>query len=284
MALKDENNGNQDNSWLGTTSDGTNNTGYTPTTTLWRGGSRGDNWVPPAYLQTYGNYTGLFPSMGEQVGRALYGSIQGGAYQPVWTQNFLPPRLNATRDMSKYSPFQSGIRQMTNPYPLNGKVNFTTPEVGGVLNWSNPFIGPYSGLYNGPPGNGGGAGPGTGTTPIIGTGGTGGVPVPTTSPTPQPVPPPPIIGTGGTGLPPPTTTTTPTPIYEPQPMPTPTPDPYVLPGIGGTPYTGGTGGGITEPAPGSGYPATTTQALQKMMSSISPQMLQGLLGYFGGLK
>lgn len=273
---------------------GVNLTGYQKGVTEWKGGKRSLPWQPPEFLQNYGNYTGMFPSMGQQVGQSLYGSIQGQNYQPAWMQTQLPPRLQRSRNMGMYSPFQSGLRDMTNPYPLNGKVNLTTPNIGPVSNASNPFIGAYQGL-TGFPGNGPNVPPppgGTGLPPP--PGGTG-------------TPPPP----GGTGLPP-----APGGTGTPPTVPTPATNPYNKPygGMVGNQATGimppfpGTPGPmlpprmptITEPAPGTGgpefpgtslpgapygQPATSPYAtISKLMSSLSPQTMQGLLGLFGGLK
>ena len=274
---------------------GLNLTGADPNQVLWRGGSRGsDSWSAPAFLQSYGNYTGMFPSLGQQVGQSLYGSIQGQSYQPAWMQTQLPARQNVSFDMSKYSPFQSGTRQVTNPYPLNGRVNLTTPNIGTVQNWSNPFIGAYSGL-TGFPGNGPGAGPGTGQTPLPtpggtpGTIGTPGTPIPTPTPTPNPNPNPSPVPTNPVTTPLPYPTV---PVTQPggtvigtqpggipyTPTPTPTnPYPTTAPNLTGTPYNPGgtTTQPITNPLPA---PNPVLSQAYKFIQS-NPQLLRGLLGF-----
>lgn len=137
--------------------------GATPNADKWKLGARpnGGQWSPPEFLQTYGNYTGLFPSLGQQVGQSLNASIQAQPYTPSWTQRYLPPRQNSQVQMGKYSPFQLGTdaqggtmiggpnmggRTMGNPFPLNGKVPLGQPNIGTVSNATNPFIGGYQGL------------------------------------------------------------------------------------------------------------------------------------------
>jgi len=153
---------------------------------VWKGGRRDDAWMPPQFKQTYGNYTGLFPSMGQQVGQALFGSIQPQNYLPSWFQGTLPPRLNAPVKMQSYygnnpalanqfpggglggstSPFgiqptgnpnpPSGVpgsfsrTTMGNPYPLNQAIQYGRSNVPQVTHATNPFIGAYAGLsgYN----------------------------------------------------------------------------------------------------------------------------------------
>jgi hypothetical protein len=149
----------------------------------WKGGRRDDAWMPPQFKQTYGNYTGLFPSMGQQVGQALYGSIQPQNYLPSWFQGTLPPRLNAPVKMQSYygnnpalaNQFPGGASQqpfgiqptgnpnppsgvpgsfsrttMGNPYPLNQAIQYGRSNVPQVTHATNPFIGAYAGLsgYN----------------------------------------------------------------------------------------------------------------------------------------
>lgn len=143
--------------------DGT--TPYGPTTATWKGGQRPNQWTPPDFLQTYGNYTGMFPSMGQQVGQALYGSIQAQPSMPAWAQSVLPPMQHSTFNMANYAPgLLQGTREVGNTYPLNGTVNLQPQKIGYVSNAGNPFIGAYQGL-TGYPGNGPATGsPGTGTT------------------------------------------------------------------------------------------------------------------------
>jgi hypothetical protein len=149
----------------------------------WKGGQQGGPWLPPTFKQTYGNYTGLFPSMGQQVGQALFGSIQPQNYLPSWFQGTLPPRLNAPVKMQSYygnnpalanqfpggssgQPFgiqptgnpnpPSGVpgsfsrTTMGNPYPLNQAIQYGRSNVPQVTHATNPFIGAYAGLsgYN----------------------------------------------------------------------------------------------------------------------------------------
>lgn len=281
-----------------------------PAAAVWRGAQRPTEWMPPQFTQTYGNYTGLFPSMGQQVGQSLWGSIQAQNYQPSWMQSVLPSRQNNNRDMSKYSPFQSGSRTMSNPYPLNGKINLgDTRNIGNVSNAGNPFIGMYEGLGGSP---GGGQTGGNGLTPMgWGTPGQPYTPPPGGGTFNPPVQPP----TGNTQ--PPNTQQPPNPFTEPAPgSNTPTTG---APSMGGTPYQPPTQG-FTEPAPGSRGPSipgmgmygqpygggTTTgpggpinpnptvganpfqQIAQRLGGNkglqISPQMISGLLGMFGGGK
>ena len=243
---------------------GINITGANPNVVRWQGASRGSpSWTPPSFTQTYGNYTGMFPSMGQQVGQALYGSIQAQNTQPAWMQTRLPSRQNSQVSMNKYSPFQSGGRTMANPYPANGAVDLVTPKIGTVSNRSNPFIGGYQGLGGSP-----GAGPGTGITPNpVGIGDRPfGIPKRST-PSPNPNPTNPTGGPYGQ----PYTPSTPSPNPNPPPAPyTPPSNPPGNPtnptGVPyGQPYgapSGSPAGGprqppsspIYEPAPGSGGP------------------------------
>lgn len=281
-----------DGNWVEDGDSGRNVTGVNtdPAAAVWRGAQRPTEWIPPQFTQTYGNYTGLFPSMGQQVGQALWGSVQAQNYQPSWMQSILPARQNNNRDMSKYSPFQSGSRTMTNPYPLNGKVNLgDTRNIGNVSNAGNPFIGTYQGLGGSP---GGGQTGGDGLTPM--NWGTPGQPY---------TPPPPGGGTFNPPVQPGTTPggTTgaqPNPFVEPAPgSNTPTTG---APSMGGTPYQPPTQG-FTEPTPGSRGPsvpgmgmygspfgAALQQVAQRLGGNkgmqISPQMISGLLGMFGGGK
>jgi hypothetical protein len=201
--------------------DSTNKTGVedlNPKRDVWKGGGRTQNWAAPQFTQHYGNYTGMFPSMGQQVGQALFGTIQPKPYLPSWFQETLPPRLNSKVNMQSYygnnpalaNQFPGGMANlpggvqpggnvnpqsgvpgafsrttMGNPYPLNAGLEFGRPEGGPpVTHSTNPFIGGYEGLtgYNPvaqPTTNPGG---GTWTTPppqpLFGT--------PTTSPTTTP--------------------------------------------------------------------------------------------------
>lgn len=285
-----------------------------PAAALWRGAQRSTNWMPPEFLQTYGNYTGLFPSMGQQVGQALWGSVQAQNYQPAWMQTRLPSRQNNTVSMNKYSPFQAGGRTMGNPYPLNGTVNLTTPNIGYVNKAGNPFIGMYQGLGGMP---GGGLSGGDGLTP---TSWTGQLPPP---PPPNTNPPPGLVPTGGGtapaggGLPPSGGTQGPNPYERPpvysQPPPAqqqypdgrpvsgtpatyvggPTRPPFIEPApgsggptggpsMGGMPYTG-------SPTAGPGGPIGPDNTVGQMRPTagkqmqISPAMIQGLLSYFRGM-
>lgn len=279
-----------------------------PAAAIWRGAQRTTEWMPPNFSQTYGNYTGLYPSLGQQVGQALWGSIQAQNYQPSWTQTMLPSRQNNTRDMSKYSPFQSGGRTMANPYPLNGRLNLgDTRNIGNVSNAGNPFIGTYAGLGGSP---GGGLTGGNGLTPTSwgepapGSGGTttggpssGGTPftgIPPGPATGGTQPPNPFIepapGSGGT------TTGGPSMGGQPYQPPTqgfaePAPGSGGMsggPGMYGSPYGGGTTtgpGGPINPNPSVGT-ANPFQQLLRMGGNkglqISPQVISGLLGMFGG--
>lgn len=271
----------------------------------WLGASRAQQWIPPQFLQTYGNYTGMFPSLGQQVGQSLYGSIQAQGYQPPWMQTMLPSRQNNAWDYSRYSPFQSGGRTMGNPYPLNGRVNLTTPNIGVVQNWSNPFIGAYEGL-TGFPGNGPQQ-PGVQQPPPppppqqpppqqpppI----TPPQPVPPNPPTtPLPIPPMPqtqpggtVIGTNPGGFP---WTPQPTPPNPFQPgimpsggqPPAPSPSPFEppanhptfpgpqAPSLGGHVFPGG------QQQPGVTPPQITPSAAMNFLRA-NPQILKGLLGY-----
>lgn len=297
-----------DGNWVEDGDSGRNITGVNtnPAAAVWRGAQRPTEWQPPTYQQTYGNYTGLFPSMGQQVGQALWGSVQAQNYQPSWMQTMLPSRQNNNRDMSKYSPFQSGSRTMSNPYPLNGAINLSdTRNIGNVTNAGNPFIGTYSGLGGSP---GGGATGGNGLTPM--NWGTTGQ---TTQPPPAGTFNPPVTGgttntptpgsTGGGGgtFNPPVTGATggqpPNPFTEPAPG---SGGQTAGPGMYGQPYQPPTQG-FQEPAPGSGgqtqpgmsmygspFGAAIQQVAQRLGGNkgmqISPQMISGLLGMFGGGK
>jgi hypothetical protein len=303
-----------------------------PAAAIWKGAQRPEQWQPPEFLQTYGNYTGLFPSMGQQVGQSLYGSIQARPYSPAWMQTMLPPRQSRITDYAKYSPFQTGMRAMNNPYPLNGKVDITTPRIGQVDFAGNPFIGTYTGLGGTPGGGSGGGG---------GGGGGGGPPPPNPppppgpppNPFPPPGPPPPpgggqtVIGTGQNGYPQTGTPTgsgnpfgTPYTPYTGQ-APYPPPPPYTgqqqptgsgfpgqpMTGVPtaqggqfGTPYTPQTGGTSPYPPPspmsapamtglGGQQPATGLPSMSQLFGlaqsyGITPQMVSGLLGSFGGVK
>lgn len=260
-----------------------------PAAALWRGAQRSTNWMPPEFLQTYGNYTGLFPSMGQQVGQALWGSVQAQNYQPAWMQTRLPSRQNNTVSMNKYSPFQAGGRTMGNPYPLNGTVNLTTPNIGSVNKAVNPFIGMYQGLGGMP---GGGLSGGDGLTP---TSWTGQLPPP---PPPNTNPPPGLVPTGGGtapaggGLPPSGGTQGPNPYERPPVYSQPPPAQQQYPDgrpVSGTPatYVGPTSTG--SPTAGPGRPIGPDNTVGQMRPTagkqmqISPAMIQGLLSYFRGM-
>jgi hypothetical protein len=167
----------------------------------WKGGPRSDSWMPPAFTQTYGNYTGLFPSMGQQVGQALFGSTQPKDYLPSWYQSMLPERQNHIVDVRKYfgnnpamQTQQFGSRVMNNPYPLNGSILFGKANMAPMTNQNNPYIGGYQGLTGYNPGQQQVGNPGGGTwstpNPLSGTSVRGGDPTGPPLPPPTPMPPP----------------------------------------------------------------------------------------------
>ena len=148
--------------------------------TLWRGGQRSNQWSPQQFTQTYGNYTGMYPSLGQQVGQALQGSIQSEYMRPAWAQSVLPPRADRVQDMGAYnqllyskpdpirggySPNPNRLRQVGNPYPLNGALPQDQRMIGRVSTANNPFIGAYQGLTGYP---GGQVQPGGGPPTTIG--------------------------------------------------------------------------------------------------------------------
>lgn len=317
MALKDDTTNN------GMGQDGPNISGIPGITLglpLWKGGQRSQQWSPADFLQTYGNYTGLFPSLGQQVGQALHGSIQAQQFTPAWAQAIMPPRQNNNQRMSGYYPSLTGPNQPTgsrtlgNPFPLNANVQRDQRQIGYVNHAGNPFVGLYEGL-TGWPGNGPPAPPAPPAGPPPG-GNPGGAPT-----GPQPVARPPF----GAPTAPPATPSggyTGPPVYEPRPPQTPLqPQPGGPPGMGGTPFTGNpsigrppAAGGVqpppggwapnpysgpapTEPLPGSGGPgggptmggnpyapqapgSSLNAALQKIM--MDPRAMQNLMGMYRG--
>ena len=160
---------------------------------VWIGANRPGSWQPPQYRQTYGNYTAPFPSLGQQVGQSLYGSIQAQPYTPAWYQSVLPPHPSSTQviDRANYNwmlgqvgdpvhggftarPAASRQMQIGTPYVMNGRVPQDQRNIGYVSQAGNPFIGAYAGL-TGYPGSGGGNTKPTGTSNPGGVKNPGGV-------------------------------------------------------------------------------------------------------------
>ncbi len=138
----------------------------------WIGAQRPNQWTPPEFLQTYGQYGSPFSSMGQQVGQALFNGVQAQPYRQTWEQSVLPPKPSTDRyqSQSKYYPgFQpppkgqplapgmnpnyglnqpQANRSMFSGYPLNGTVPIWSPMGmgGSVTNQWNPFIGSNQGM------------------------------------------------------------------------------------------------------------------------------------------
>ena len=146
-----------------------NPTGWNPNApTLWRGGQRSEQWGPTPFNQSYGNYTGMYPSLAQQVGQALFGSVQSQSFTPQWAQSVLPPRQSNVIDRAHYNmllgqvpdpvrggytarPAASRQLQISSPYVMNGRVPADQRMAGVVNNAGNPFIGSYPGLTGGGP-------------------------------------------------------------------------------------------------------------------------------------